>query len=92
MTKPGPSLEEEFCRPGCNGNGLVAKPSSLRPKDFCNSLANLCSSSVHFGMPTISIFFCTASAIALLPRDGHAAPTAPFPWSYPSLKPRPYRC
>ena len=49
-----------------------ARPTTGLSAASGNRLANSCSSSVHFGMPTASMFFWIASAIALLTSCGQA--------------------
>ena len=65
-----------FSSGGLRPFSLTSRPSCLvEPTFFCTAFANACSSSVHLGRPTSSMFFCAASAIGLLKWRGAAVPT-----------------
>src|SRR5262245_64490851 len=66
------SFEEVACARPPSGVTAVRNPTTGFSANFWKSRAKLCSCSVHFGMPTRSMFFCTASAIVLLPSCGQA--------------------
>ncbi len=50
----------------------MRRPTTGLSAAFWKSLANCCSSALHFGMPTSSMFFWIASAIVLLTSCGQA--------------------
>src|SRR5215831_6803640 len=66
------SFEEADCVRPPSGTGAVRSPTTGFSAAFWKFLANCCSCSLHCGTPTISMFFCTASAIVLLTSCGQA--------------------
>lgn len=57
------------------GFSLSARPFWSPPTSFCTAFANVCSSGVQVGSPTLSMLACIASAIGLLKWRGAAVPT-----------------
>src|SRR5260221_11050110 len=66
------SFDEKACGFPPSGVGAARNPTTGFSAAFWKFFAKPCSSSVHFGMPTASMFFCTASAIVLLTSCGQA--------------------
>src|ERR1700704_2165229 len=66
------SFDELACGRAPSAVGAGRNPTTGLSAAFWKSLAKRSSSAVHVGMPTVSMFFCTASAIVLLTSCGQA--------------------